>query len=126
MVNYRRWISISYLVISAVLFLLFRHVSELVWDVAHLKVPADAMIAPTDWVALGLALLCFVILTRHQRLNAFMNEVAQELSKVTWPPRKESVMSAGVIVVLVAVISLVLVGFDTVWQRLVGLIVFKL
>jgi preprotein translocase SecE subunit len=63
---------------------------------------------------------------RHRRLNVFMNEVTLELSKVTWPPRKESMMSAGVIAVLVGIVSLILVGFDTVWQRLVGLVVFKL
>ncbi|PIR20484.1 MAG: preprotein translocase subunit SecE [Deltaproteobacteria bacterium CG11_big_fil_rev_8_21_14_0_20_47_16] len=53
-----------------------------------------------------------------------MNEVAQELSKVTWPPRKETVVSAGVIAVLVGIVSLILVGFDTLWQKLVGLILF--
>lgn len=126
MVNYQRWINISYLVLCAVLFLLFRHVSELAWDLAHLKVSADAMLAPTDWIALGMALVCFVVLMRNQRLNVFMNEVAVELSKVTWPPLKESVMSAGVIVVLIGIVSMILVGFDTLWQKMISLIVFKL
>lgn len=126
MVSYQRWINISYLVFCAVLFMLFRHVTELAWDMAHFAVSADAVVAPTDLIALGVSLVCFVILMRHQRLNEFMNEVALELSKVTWPPRKESVMSAGVIVVLIGIVSMILVGFDTLWQKMVGLIVFKL
>lgn len=126
MVNYQRWINISYLVLCAVLFLLFRHVSELAWDLAHFKVSADAMLAPTDWIAFAVALVCFVVLMRNQRLNVFMNEVAVELSKVTWPPLKESVMSAGVIVVLIGIVSMILVGFDTLWQKMISLIVFKL
>lgn len=126
MVNYQRWINISYLVLSALLWLVFRHLAEVVWDLARLPMSQDAVIAPTDWVALGLAIVVFVALLRNRRLNEFMGEVAQELVKVTWPPRKESVMSAGVIAVLVGVVSLLLVGFDTLWQKLIGLIVFKL
>lgn len=126
MVNYQRWINISYLVVSALLWLVFRHLAEVVWDLARLPMSQDAVIAPTDWVALGLATVVFVTLLRNRRLNEFMGEVAQELVKVTWPPRKESVMSAGVIAVLVGVVSLLLVGFDTLWQKLIGLIVFKL
>ena len=126
MVSYQRWINISYLVVSALLCLVFRHLAEVVWDLAHLQVSADALLAPTDWIALGLAIVVFVTLMRNRRLNEFMSEVVLELSKVTWPPRKESVMSAGVIVVLVGIVSLLLVGFDTLWQKLIGLIVFKL
>lgn len=126
MVNYQRWINVSYLVVSALLWLVFRHLAEVVWDVAHLSTPADAMVAPTDWIALGLAVAIFVTLLRNNRLNEFMGEVALELSKVTWPPRKESVMSAGVIVVLVGLVSLLLLGFDTVWQALLSWLVFKI
>jgi preprotein translocase subunit SecE len=126
MVNYQRWINISYLVVSALLWMVFRHIAEVVWDLAHWQVSSDVLIAPTDWVAVGLAAILFVTMVRNRRLNEFMGEVALELSKVTWPPRKESVMSAGVIVVLVAIVSLLLVGFDTLWQKVIGLIVFKL
>lgn len=127
MANYQRWINISYLVVSAVLWLFFRHVSELVWDLARLKAgSADTILAPTDWIALALSVLVFVVLLRNRRLNEFMGEVAMELSKVTWPPRKESVMSAGVIAVLIAIVSLILTGFDTLWQKLVSLVLFKI
>lgn len=127
MVSYQRWINISYLVVCALLWLFFRHIAELVWSLARFKAAsADAILAPTDWIALGLSVLVFVVLLRNRRLNEFMGEVAQELAKVTWPPRKESVMSAGVISVLIAIVSLLLVGFDTLWQKLIGLILFKL
>ena len=126
MVSYQRWINMSYLVVSALLWMVFRHLAELVWDLAHLPVSADAILAPADWIALGLSVVVFVALLRNHRLNEFMGEVSQELSKVTWPPRKESVMSAGVIAVLVGVVATLLVGFDTIWQKLIGLIVFKL
>jgi len=104
--------------------MVLRHVTEFVWDIAHLKSSPDAIIAPTDWIALSLAAVLYIGFLRSKRLNEFMNEVAQELSKVTWPPRKETVVSAGVIAVLVGIVSLILVGFDTLWQKLVGLILF--
>lgn len=126
MVSFQRWVNISYLVVTLLLWMVFRHLAEVVWDLAHLPVSADAIVATTDWIALGLSAAVFVALLRNRRLNVFMNEVAQELSKVTWPPFKESAMSAGVIAVLIGVVSMLLVGFDTIWQKLIGLIVFKL
>lgn len=125
MVSYQRWINISYLVVSALLWLVFRHLAELVWDLTRMPVSQDVIMAPTDWIALVLSVVVFVTLLRNRRLNEFMGEVSQELAKVTWPPRKESVMSAGIITVLVAIVSLLLVGFDSLWQALLRVVVFK-
>jgi len=53
---------------------------------------------------------------RYQRANIFLNEVAAELSKVTWPERKETVSSAGVVVVLISIAALILFLIDSLWR----------
>jgi preprotein translocase SecE subunit len=49
---------------------------------------------------------------------AFLNDVAVELSKVTWPTMQETVASTGVIIVMVGIASLLMFFFDTLWGTL--------
>lgn len=69
-------------------------------------------------ISLGLA----VTLYRHQRVYQLATEVASELSKVTWPTAKE-VRAATIVVVLMAIISAMILGFfDLVWSQLTELV----
>ncbi len=47
-----------------------------------------------------------------------MHEVVLELSKVTWPLPRETVTSAAVVVVMVAIASAILSLFDSLWGTL--------
>lgn len=42
----------------------------------------------------------------------FFNEVKQEIQKVTWLSRKETLISTGIVVLVVSVFSIVFVLFD--------------
>lgn len=50
------------------------------------------------------------------------NEVVAELSKVTWPTRKETKAATMVVIVTAAVASLVLSLFDVIWSWATALI----
>jgi preprotein translocase subunit SecE len=52
----------------------------------------------------------------------FFNEVKQELSKVTWLTRKETLMSTVMVVVVVLVVSLLFVFVDFVIFNLIKFI----
>jgi preprotein translocase subunit SecE len=60
----------------------------------------------------------------HGRIRTFFREVKIEMSKVTWPPRRELLQATGVVIIAV-VISAVYIGvFDFIWNvivRAVGL-----
>jgi len=52
----------------------------------------------------------------------FLQEVKEELGKVTWPTRKETVATAWVVIVIVLLISLYLGACDIILAKLMRLI----
>ena len=122
MVHYQRWINISYLFLCTLVGMFLSHVLELVWDLARLPNPTDWFVSPADGLAAVLAIVTFVVLVTNSKINTFMNEVAQELAKVTWADNRETIISAGVIAVLVGLCSLMFVGFDSLWQALLKIV----
>jgi preprotein translocase subunit SecE len=58
------------------------------------------------------------------RLRTFFREVRIEMSKVTWPPRKELITSTGVVIVAVIIAGVYIGVWDFIWNvivRAVGL-----
>lgn len=53
----------------------------------------------------------------------FIREVVQELKRVTWPSRKQTISSTGVVLALVVVVSIFLGVVDFVLSRLVRFLV---
>jgi preprotein translocase subunit SecE len=47
-----------------------------------------------------------------KKVTQFIREVKTELKKVTWPPRKETIASTSVVIVLVFIIALFLFIVD--------------
>ena len=57
-----------------------------------------------------------------QKITTFIESVKVELGKVTWPTRKETVATTGVVVMIVFLISLYLGACDIVLSKLMRLI----
>ena len=57
-----------------------------------------------------------------QKVTAFIESVKLELGKVTWPTRKETISTTGVVVVIVFLISIYLGACDIVLAKLMRLI----
>ena len=53
------------------------------------------------------------------RLRTFFREVKVELSKVTWPPRKELLASTGVVIIAVIIAGAYIGVFDFIWNIIV-------
>jgi preprotein translocase subunit SecE len=68
---------------------------------------------PSAGVFLGVMMAAYLLLNQPKWAE-FQIETEGEIKKVSWPPRKEYVGSAVVVVVVVAVISFFLWGVDTV------------
>ena len=66
------------------------------------------------------AVAVFVVLLRHPKVNAFLDEVVAELKKVTWPSKDDVVKSTWVVLVCIFFISLILAGFDVIWGKVIG------
>lgn len=57
-----------------------------------------------------------------QKVKPFLESVKIELGKVTWPTRKETVATTGVVVVIIFLISIYLGACDLVLAKLMRLI----
>lgn len=75
-------------------------------------------------VAAGLVLGAGVFLVSGKGLQTreFLSESRFELRKVVWPTRQEAMRTTWVVMIAVAVLSLILAGFDLVIQFAVKLI----
>ena len=55
----------------------------------------------------------------HGRVRTFLREVRVEMSKVTWPPRKELLQATGVVIIAVIIASAYIGVFDFIWTTIV-------
>jgi preprotein translocase subunit SecE len=57
-----------------------------------------------------------------QKITSFLESVKIELGKVTWPTRKETIATTGVVVTIVFLISLYLGACDIILSKLMRMI----
>ena len=73
------------------------------------------IIAPSDVAGFVCGGAMFLILLRWEKANLFLDEVFGEVAKVTWPKGKETLVSTGVVAILVTIATLCILLFDSVW-----------
>ncbi|MEN2998581.1 MAG: preprotein translocase subunit SecE [Brevinematia bacterium] len=57
-----------------------------------------------------------------KRVIQFFKDVAEEMKKVSWPPKEEVISSSAIVIVFVIILSIILGFIDFVASTLVGLI----
>ncbi len=115
----KKAVSLIYLACAFLSWMIFREAVASIWAIARLPLPHDWIVSPIEIVAAVLGIVVFVLLLKNARINTFTNEVITELGKVTWPQRKETVLSTGVVSVLVGICAIILFLFDMVWGAVV-------
>ncbi len=60
----------------------------------------------------------FVALRTNKKVHTFTEEVVNEMTKVTWPARKETLASGVVVLIMVGVAALIMSFFDSIWGSL--------
>lgn len=111
----KKAVSLIYLACGFIAWMLFREMFASIWAIARLPMPADWIVSPVDAISIVLGIVVFVVLLKNATVNVFTNEVITELGKVTWPNRKETVLSTGVVSVLVGICAVILFLFDMIW-----------
>ena len=119
-----RWVQFVYFGAGVTLAWFLIKSSTATWTI--LADTVDAVSEPNETiiaVASGLiAAIAGVIAFRAPKIHGFVTEVCVELSKVTWPTRKET-WSQTVVVIFVSAIAAVILGvFDGVWSKITDLI----
>lgn len=76
-------------------------------------------------IILGAAIVALaggIYLYKDEEAYGLVNEVASELSKVTWPTMDEVKRSTIIVVIMTLLFALILGFFDSVWSQLTQLI----
>ena len=115
----QKLVSLIYLACGAVAWLLCHELTATVWALGHLPQPVDWVVPPSEIIAIVAGLITFVLMLRSTKVTTFTNDTITELAKVSWPQRKETVLSTGVVSVLVGIASMVLFLFDMLWGAMV-------
>jgi preprotein translocase subunit SecE len=119
-----RWVQFAYAACAITLAWFLIKCTDAIWTL--LADTVDAVPEPNGTIiAAGAGIVSFiaaVVAYRSQKIHTFVVEVCVELSKVTWPTRKET-WSQTVIVIIVSIIAAVILGlFDSAWSWVTDLI----
>lgn len=124
MMGIERWVQFAFIAFGFVLFGLADRLIGFVWDVVARtwgSVPQpDSTLISVIAAVVGIATALW--LYRDQKINQFANEVAGELSKVTWPTRDETYYSTMVVIVTSVVAAVYTGAFDAAWSAFTDLI----
>ena len=119
-----RWVQFAYAACAIALAWFLIKSTEAIWTL--LADTIDAVPEPNGTIiAVGaglVALIAAVVAYRSKKIHTFVVEVCVELSKVTWPTRKET-WSQTIIVIVVSIIAAIILGvFDAVWSQITDFI----
>jgi preprotein translocase subunit SecE len=119
-----RWVQFAYAACAITLAWFLIKCSNAIWTM--LADSVDAIPEPNATaIAFGAGLVAFisaVVAYRSKKVHTFVVEVCVELSKVSWPTRKET-WSQTIVVLIVSVIAAIILGvYDAVWSHITDLI----
>ena len=112
-----RWVQVTFMVAFLFLFWLLDKLIVLAWGLF-----AEPQTGIVTVLAVALAGVGTLALYRHEKVYQLTHDVVGELSKVTWPSRKETYTSTIVVLVTSVIASAILGGFDAVWSAITDLI----
>lgn len=82
------------------------------------------LVSTSSLVALVAGVAVFFALVRNQRALAFTDEVVDELAKVTWPTRDETVRASITVVVTTMFVAGLLAAYDFLWKNVADYFLF--
>jgi len=121
--QHQKWVNLSYLLIAIFAYYVFFVSTQRIAAAYDLEVTIrniDLIVRILSFVVGG---ICFGVLYRNAKINTFMNEVVQELSRVTWPGQKETTNATVVVIIMVMISGMILGFLDYLWTKLLQLVV---
>jgi len=123
--QHQRWVVLAFVVLSIVVG----------WTVQAGSVSAfgqfaipDTRLGPitlTTLLAVFAGGITMIALLRNEKAVKFTDEVVDELTKVTWPTREETVRASTTVVVTTLLVAVLLAVYDFVWKNIADLVLFQ-
>ena len=82
------------------------------------------LINATTLAGLFTGTVTFLLLNRHAKAYGFTNEVIDELRKVVWPTKQETIRSTLVVVIFTFIVAFSLAAYDYVWAQVTEMFLF--
>lgn len=112
-----RWVQFAFVGVAALVFFIGDKLISFVWS--FFAEPDPILVSGISAIV---GILSGYLLYRHPTVKPYVDEVAGELSKVTWPSRAETWRNT-VVVIITSVIAAAFLGvFDAVWSAFTDLI----
>ena len=112
-----RYVQFAFVVLAIVIFWFTDNLVATVW--AYFDEPQERLVSD---LAAVVGIVTALILYRNTKVKSTSDEVAVELSKVTWPDRKETRYATLVVIVASVIAAAVLGLMDTVWSAVTDFI----
>jgi preprotein translocase subunit SecE len=112
-----RWVQFAFVGVAALVFFVGDKLISFVWS--FFGEPPETFI---PGIAAVIGILTGYLLYRNSTVKPYVDEVAGELSKVTWPTRPETWRNTVVVIVTSVIAAIFLGVFDTVWSAFTDLI----
>lgn len=123
MASDKKWIILSYLGATLLCAWVLDQALRLVAGQLRIHNPMVMGVLPASAVIAGVVMaIAGYFYFRQPKVVTFTGEVAQELRKVTWPPKAHAHRSTLVVIVLVIIMAVILGLFDWVCTHLVALV----
>jgi preprotein translocase subunit SecE len=117
-----KWIRFFLAIVSVITaFVSIRFLEQLSeWFDLEAKIGNFQIVSQIVGIILGVT--TFLAILKNKNASTYMNEVYTELTKVVWSDREVAMKLTVGIVVGVSIISLIFLGFDVAFQKLLELI----
>lgn len=116
--QHQKWVTLSYLAVAALLAFVALQLGQKLVGAYDL----EARVRNAELLLRGFSVLAglvlFIALYRSEQATQFMTEVVVELSRVTWPTRKETSAATVLVVIMVVISGLFLGLLDYLWTVL--------
>jgi len=109
--DYTRYVQFMYLAGIGIATWLLSKIIDTTWGV--LGEPVTPIVLASSVI---LAIAAGLFLWRHNRVRQLAYEVVTELSKVTWPTKKELYAAVVAVIVVSIIVSIILLLFDAFWS----------
>lgn len=118
----QKWVNLSFLagaiLLAVISFILASRVSA--------ALDFEGRVRDLDLILKGFSfavgILCFGGFYLNKKANSYMNEVVNELSKVTWPSQEESFKASIAVLIAVTIAGFMLGVIDKIWDLLLKLV----
>ncbi|OVE80714.1 preprotein translocase subunit SecE [bacterium K02(2017)] len=118
----KKIVNICLIIAALFLYYIASQIVELIFDNLNLPITREFGLTVPEIISVFVALISYVIAIKNSSWMGFLNEAVTELSKVTYPTKKESGQSAVVAIVMVSVATVFLAIFDSFWSYVTQLI----